>query len=142
MPCEAHGKPAAFGLMSPDPSASAREAELRGHARDLRTHQTEAEERLWYHLRSRRFLGLKFRRQIPVGPYIADFICHEHRLIIEADGGQHADQAAYDHRRDQWLSRHGYKVLRFWNNAVLTETDAVLAQIRSAILAPEIGQKE
>jgi very-short-patch-repair endonuclease len=85
------------------------------NAKSLRSNQTEAEARLWYHLRAHRFMGLKFKRQKPVGRYIADFVCWERRLIIELDGGQHAEQVTYDGQRDAWLRSQGYTVLRFWN---------------------------
>ena len=100
------------------------------HAKILRTNQTQAEQRLWYHLRAHRFMGLKFKRQKPLGRYIADFVCIEHRLIIEIDGGQHAEQAAYDQHRDAWLRSQGYTVLRFWNNEVMQQLEGVLEQIR------------
>ncbi|WP_019447467.1 endonuclease domain-containing protein [Cupriavidus sp. BIS7] len=102
-------------------------------ARELRSHQTTAEERLWYYLRAHRFMGLKFKRQQPVGPYIADFICMEYKLIVEADGGQHGSLGDFD--RDVWLSEQGYTVLRFWNNQIQGEIEAVLETIRQAVLA-------
>ena len=102
-------------------------------AKSLRSNQTEAERKLWYYLRANRFMGLKFKRQKPIGNYIVDFICMEHQLIIEVDGGQHADQMTYDQKRDAWLSHQGYTVLRFWNNDVMQQTDGVLEQIRLKI---------
>ena len=102
-------------------------------ARELRAHQTSAEERLWYYLRDRRLLGLKFKRQKPIGPYIADFLCIEYNLIVEADGGQHGSLNDFD--RDVWLRDQGYTVLRFWNNQVHNEIDSVLEAIRQAVLA-------
>lgn len=102
-------------------------------AKTLRSNQTTAEQQLWYHLRAHRFMGLKFKRQKPLGRYIVDFICLEHRLIIEIDGGQHAEQVAYDQRRDAWLRDQGYTVLRFWNNDVMQQLEGVLEQIRSAL---------
>ena len=84
------------------------------NAKTLRSKQTEAEQRLWYHLRAHRFLGLKFRRKKPMGRYIVDFVCLEQRLIIELDGGQHVEQIASDQHRDAWLRSQGYTVLRFW----------------------------
>jgi very-short-patch-repair endonuclease len=106
---------------------------LRERAKRLRSHQTEAEQRLWYHLRAHRLMGLKFRRQKPLGRYIVDFLCHECRLIIEVDGGQHATQTAYDQARDVWLREQGYQVLRFWNHEVMQELDGVLERIRSVV---------
>lgn len=103
------------------------------NAKSLRSNQTEAEARLWYHLRAHRFLGLKFKRQKPVGRYIADFVCCERRLIIELDGGQHSEEVTYDQRRDAWLRSRGYTVLRFWNNDVMQQLEGVLEQIRCAV---------
>lgn len=99
------------------------------HARALRRRQTEAENRLWFHLRDRRLGGFKFRRQHPLGRYIADFVCLEARIIVEADGGQHQWQAAHDEERDTYLAAQGYVVLRFWNDAILARTDDVLSEI-------------
>jgi very-short-patch-repair endonuclease len=80
-------------------------------------------------------MGLKFKRQKPIGRYIVDFVCYSPKLIVELDGGQHADQTAYDDRRNDWLRRQGFVVLRFWNNEVLTQTEAVLEAIRQKVLA-------
>src|SRR5690606_452440 len=104
-------------------------------ARSLRINQTEAEKRLWMRLRNRAFFGFKFRRQVPVGHYIVDFLCADCWLIVELDGGQHADSAS-DIRRTAWLEREGYRVIRFWNNDVLRNTDGVLTQILEALQAP------
>jgi very-short-patch-repair endonuclease len=103
----------------------------RQFARTMRSVATDAEMRLWYRLRDGRFGGLKFRRQVPIGGAIVDFACFEHHLVVEVDGGQHADSAE-DRRRDDELGRRGFSVLRFWNNDVLADTDAVLAAIRDA----------
>jgi very-short-patch-repair endonuclease len=103
------------------------------NAKTLRSNQTEAEARLWYHLRAHRFMGLKFKRQKPVGRYIADFVCCEQQLIVELDGGQHAEEVAYDRVRDAWLRGQGYTVLRFWNHEVMQQLEAVLERIRCAI---------
>lgn len=102
-------------------------------AKKLRSDQTDAEAKLWYHLRAHRFLGIKFKRQKPVGPYIVDFICDEHRLVIELDGGQHIERQSYDERRSQFLNSQGLRILRFWNDDVLRDTDAVLEAIRLAL---------
>ncbi|MCD7097495.1 DUF559 domain-containing protein [Stenotrophomonas sp. MMGLT7] len=118
-----------------------REGQKRGLARKLRRDMTEAERQLWYRLRDRRLLGCKFRRQWPVGPYVADFACLEHRLILELDGSQHLN-SAHDGVRDEFLRRQGFAVLRFWNNDVLAKTDDVCDAIlrwlsdRSSILSP------
>ncbi|WP_452009643.1 endonuclease domain-containing protein [Azospirillum largimobile] len=101
-------------------------------ARRLRTTMTDAERRLWARLRNRQLAGAKFRRQFPIGPFVADFACLECRLIVEADGGQHADSVS-DARRTVWLAEHGWRVLRFWNTDILTCTDDVLATILAAI---------
>jgi very-short-patch-repair endonuclease len=77
--------------------------------------------------------GFKFRRQAPIGPYVADFVCFEKKVIIELDGGQHQEQAEYDSARSDWLASEGYTVLRFWNHEVFKEEDAVLATIWKAL---------
>ncbi len=94
---------------------------------------TEAEVRLWRLLRARRFAGFKFRRQVPLGPYIADFACLETRLIVEADGSQHAG-STHDQRRDLWFRSQGYRILRFWNNDILTRSDDVKETIWSTLV--------
>jgi len=88
---------------------------------------------LWYCLRAGRFMGIKFKRQKPMGNYIVDFVAPSHKLIIELDGGQHAEQQEYDRGRDTWLRNQGYTVVRFWNHQVLTETQAVLESVRQKI---------
>jgi very-short-patch-repair endonuclease len=103
-----------------------------GRARRLRKVATNAETALWYRLRSRRLSGFNFVRQEPIGPYTVDFICRERRLIIEVDGGQHADNPD-DAVRDKWLVGHNYRVLRFWNNDVLGNMPGVLETIGTAL---------
>jgi very-short-patch-repair endonuclease len=93
---------------------------------------TEAEKRMWYLLR-RRNLGKNFRRQAPIGPFVVDFACLSARLIIELDGGQHAAQSDEDEKRTAWLVAQGYHVLRFWNNDVLGNTQAVLEAVVEAL---------
>ena len=88
---------------------------LRNRARALRRDQTEPEYRMWLWLRGRRMCGFKFRRQVPVGPYFADFACRELKLIIELDGGGHVQKQAADGRRTAWLENRGWTVLRVWN---------------------------
>jgi very-short-patch-repair endonuclease len=115
------------------------------NAKSLRNSQTDAENRLWYYLRAHRFMGLKFKRQKPIGSYIVDFVCWEQRLVIEIDGGQHAEQIEYDIRRTQYLENEGYKVLRFWNNQVMSESESVLEAIRMEIALsptplPQVGE--
>ena len=104
--------------MSPAPS------QLRANARAMRRAPTDAERALWRLLRDRRFSGYKFRRQTPLGPFIVDFLCFEARLIVEADGGQHADNSD-DRIRDAWLSARGFRVRRFWNVDILRQPTMV-----------------
>jgi very-short-patch-repair endonuclease len=105
----------------------------------MRHEPTEAEERLWGALRGRRLDRIKFRRQVPVGAYIADFLCAEARLIVEIDGSQHAD-SVYDRDRADALKAHGFRVLRFWNDEVMRELDsvcdAIIAFVRDQSLQP------
>ncbi len=110
-------------------------ADTLDRARALRKLSTDAEKRLWAQLRGHRLDGWKFRRQTWIGDYIADFVCIEARLVIEADGGQHADAVAYDERRSAWLAGEGFRVLRFWNEDVLTNTDGVVRAILHALRA-------
>ena len=111
-------------------------------ARQLRKNMTEAELALWRHLRLRQLIGCKFRRQQPIGNYIVDFVCFEKQLIIEIDGGQHSQQSAYDCERDEWLQKEGFRVIRFWNNQVLEEIEAVkeiIADLLGANHAPHLN---
>jgi very-short-patch-repair endonuclease len=102
---------------------------MRHRAQKLRAKPTDAERVLWVRLRRRQVLGYKFRRQQPLGPYIVDFVCLEKRLVVEVDGSQHQEQRTYDEARTRWLESQGYRVLRFWNNEVLAETDKVIELI-------------
>ena len=104
----------------------------REQAKALRKDMTDAERRLWYLLRAHRFQGFKFKRQVPIGPFIVDFACLGLKVLIEVDGGQHAESDR-DARRTKWLESRGFHVLRFWNNEVLKNTDAVLEVILSAV---------
>ena len=106
---------------------------LRQRARELRNSATDAEQRLWQHLRLKQLGGFKFRRQVPVTGYIADFLCHELKLIVELDGGQHVEQSAYDKQRTLVLEAAGYRVLRYWNDDVLLRTSCVLEDILRAL---------
>ncbi|WP_111981195.1 endonuclease domain-containing protein [Dyella jiangningensis] len=106
-------------------------------ARGLRAGQTDAEQLLWRHLRNRHLQGWKFRRQHEIGPYIADFACPDAGLMVELDGGQHGEQLAYDESRTRKLQEEGYRVLRFWNNDVLKNTDSVLEAILEALASPD-----
>ena len=105
-----------------------REGQKRDFARHLRRRMTDAECRLWFHLRHRGLRGCKFRRQHPIGPYVVDFVCLDRRLILEVDGGQH-DGCIGDARRDAFLRRGGFRVLHFWNTEVLQNIDGVLEGI-------------
>ena len=105
-------------------------------ARGLRRNQTDAERKLWYYLRNRRLSGHKFRRQQEIDQYIVDFVCVDAMLVIELDGGQHAEQQEYDGRRTRYLQAKGYRVLRFWNNEALTKMESVLEVILEAVASP------
>jgi very-short-patch-repair endonuclease len=98
-------------------------------ARKLRREQTPAEQLLWRHLRTKRMSNVKFRRQHPIGPYFVDFCSIQRKLIVEVDGGQQADQSAEHEVRSSFLKSYGYRVLRFWNDQVLKNTDEVLDEI-------------
>jgi very-short-patch-repair endonuclease len=102
-------------------------------AKALRKRMTDAERLLWRHLRNRELGGWKFKRQYPVGSFIVDFICPEKNIVIEVDGGQHAENEELDIQRSAYLNEMGYRVLRFWNNQVLQETEAVLEAIFAII---------
>lgn len=106
---------------------------MKNRARALRRNMTDAERLLWTSLRDRQLGGWKFRRQHPIEPFVVDFVCVERKLIIEVDGGQHAKRVQEDMKRSDCLRNKGYKVLRFWNNQVLQETDAVLDTILAAL---------
>ncbi len=111
----------------------ARMARHINRARELRRRQTDAEAVLWARLRARQVAGAKFRRQYPIPPFIVDFCCVERRLIVEVDGGQHATATEEDRARTEHLEALGYRVLRFWNNEVLSQLDAVLEVIARAV---------
>ena len=101
-------------------------------ARKLRRASTDAEKRLWHHLRARQLEGAKFVRQFPIGGHIADFACCDAHLVVELDGGQHGDEA--DAARTAVIEAFGYRVIRFWNNDVLANTEGVLEAIRQELL--------
>jgi very-short-patch-repair endonuclease len=103
-------------------------------ARHLRATATDAERLLWPRLRGGQ-LGIKFRRQVPIGPYVADFVCLEHRLIVEVDGAQHLE-SEHDLARDRWFSTQGFRTLRFWNSEVMGNIEGVLQMILDARAAP------
>jgi very-short-patch-repair endonuclease len=100
--------------------------------RRLRRDSTDVERKLWFQLRDRRLRGFKFVRQEPIGPYVADFVCRERKLVVEVDGGQHAENNR-DAIRDDFLRREGYQVIRFWNVDVLRNKEGVLTFILDAL---------
>jgi very-short-patch-repair endonuclease len=106
--------------------------ELRDRARAMRKAPTPAERVLWGMLRGGRLEGLKFRRQVPIGTYIADFACNDPKVIVECDGGQHA-LSDYDAVRDAWFQAEGYRVLRFWNGEIMDHPEGVRLRILSAL---------
>jgi very-short-patch-repair endonuclease len=106
---------------------------LNDRARELRKNFTEAENRMWYFLRNRQLNGYKFNRQYVVEPYIVDFICRAKNIIIEIDGGHHAENLTYDQERTLFLEAKEYKVLRFWNNEVLNNITGVLEMILKSL---------
>jgi very-short-patch-repair endonuclease len=108
-------------------------------AKGLRRELTDAEKKLWRMLRSRQLNAAKFRRQQPIGRFIADFVCHEARLVVEADGGQHAENAN-DRRRTEFLNSRGYRVLRFWNMDILGNPEGVFQLIAEALETPHPAQ--
>lgn len=105
-------------------------------SRELRQNATDVERILWKELRSRRFAGYKFRRQYPIDPYIVDFCCLRHRLVIELDGGQHAENESQDRVRTAFLEAKGFKVLRFWNTDVLQKKEAIMQLVLDALIPP------
>jgi very-short-patch-repair endonuclease len=107
---------------------------LLANARTLRANSTDAARRLWYYLRDRRMSGYRFRRQVPIGPFVVDFVCMRARLIVELDGGQHAEHLLDDLDRTRSLARTGFRVIRFWNDEVLQRTEAVLESILEALI--------
>ena len=111
--------------------------DMRSRARELRRASTDAERAFWRQVRGRGLGGHKFRRQVPIGPYIADFLCLQARLIIEFDGGHHQEQTAADERRTQWLESEGYRVLRLWDNDVLLNITGALETVLAALGNPQ-----
>jgi very-short-patch-repair endonuclease len=109
---------------------------LRECGKQMRSTPTQAEHRLWQMLRAHRFAGYKFRRQVPIDFYIADFVCLQARLIIEVDGGQHG--GAHDQRRDAFLTSQGFRVLRIWNNDLFINEEGVATAILEALRAPPL----
>ncbi len=106
---------------------------LTGAAKRLRRDMTDAERVLWREVRAHRFAGFKFKRQEPLGLYVVDFVCYAAKLIVELDGGQHADQREADAERTRWLESRGFRVIRFWNNEVLANTGGILQEIEKML---------
>ena len=109
-------------------------AKICRRARALRARMTDAERKLWFALRDRRIAGFKFRWQVPIDRFVADFVCFEARLVIEVDGGQHAG-SLQDRWRDRWFAANGFRVVRFWNSEVLSNLEGVLT-----VLSAELEQ--
>ncbi len=114
-------------------------------AKELRRNSTDAERLLWRRLKARQLDGLKFRRQEQIGRFIVDFVCYEKRIILEADGSQHAFEKEKDEERTQWLNSQGFMVLRFWNHEILTNIEGVLEVVRmrclEAPLSPTLSHR-
>jgi very-short-patch-repair endonuclease len=100
------------------------------YAKQLRENQTDFENKLWYYLRAKRFMGLKFKRQVPIGEYIVDFLCTDNNVIIELDGSQHLDNIVYDTKRDNYLKSKGYRILRILDSE-MNNMDGVLEYIKN-----------
>ncbi|MEM8697251.1 MAG: DUF559 domain-containing protein [Pseudomonadota bacterium] len=115
-------------------------ANATGRARSLRRNATTAESVLWYALREK-LPAAQFRRQVPLGRYVADFASHRAKLIVEVDGGQHGARIEQDAARTRFLEGEGYRVIRFWNNDVLSNTDGVLERIAATLPSPLVGAK-
>jgi very-short-patch-repair endonuclease len=109
------------------------------YARHLRNNGTEAERRLWGHLRRRQLNGFKFRRQHSIGRYVCDFVCLEAAVVVELDGSQHIAQIPYDEQRDDFLKANGFRELRFWNSSVFSEPEAVVQTILEALTRSEMS---
>ena len=107
-------------------------------SRELRRNPTPAEQKLWARLSARQVAGTRFNRQFPIGPFICDFVSRSARLVIEADGGQHADQEEEDQKRSAYLQQRGYRVVRFWNNEVLENIDGVVETIERILTSPPL----
>ena len=103
------------------------------HARELRRRMTDAKNKLWLYLRNSRHGGFKFRRQVPLGPYVVDFLCERARLVVELDGGHHCERVGYDSERTAWLGAQGYRVERFWNTDVLQNLEGVWARLEELL---------
>ena len=116
---------------------------LKIRRRELREHSTDAEKKLWSKLRAKQLSRFKFYRQFSAGPYILDFYCPVCRLAVELDGGQHAEERGilYDEKRKEYLNRQNIRVIRFWDNDVLNNTDGVLIKISENLTPPNLPLK-
>ena len=101
------------------------------NAKSLRTDMTDCEQRLWYYLRAKRFENIKFKRQVPIGDFIVDFVSKKNKIIIELDGSQHMEQVDYDKNRTKYLENLGYKIIRFYDNDIIENIDGVLETIKN-----------
>lgn len=110
-----------------------------GRARKLRQNQTDVEKKLWSFLRDRKLLGFKFRRQHPIGKHVVDFCCLEKKIAIELDGGQHAQQSVHDLARTSDIEKEGFRVIRFWNNQIVENSEGVLDSIAFVLNAPHLN---
>jgi very-short-patch-repair endonuclease len=126
-----------MGLPEPNGEPTLLPVMANERARQLRREMTEAERKLWLRLRDWRPAGYHFRRQAPLGSFIADFACLHARLVVELDGSQHTEEVAEDTRRTAYLAEHGFRVLRFWNYQVFSELDDVLETIWLALTSPQ-----
>ena len=132
-PPQTHPLPQAGGDRGEGPRPF-RENRPTREARELRLNPTDAERRLWRALSRRQVAGARFNRQVPIGPYIADFAARSVKLIVEVDGGQHDERATYDEARTRYLEAQGWRVIRFWNNDVLGNLEGVVATIERALV--------
>ncbi len=112
---------------------------IQERAKELRRKQTDTEIKLWQQLRGRRFVGHKFRRQVPLGTFIVDFVCFERKLIIELDGGQHNPANEYEVQRRRWLEQGGFRLVRFWDNEVFENLEGVLQVILNALSERDVS---
>ncbi len=126
------------GVAELTPSPVLRVRSIVATARKLRRSSTDVERKLWHRIRDKQVEGFRFRRQRPVGRFIVDFICLDARLIVELNGGQHAENVAHDKKRTAFLESLGYRVLRFWNSEVIENIEGVLERLREALLLPRL----
>ena len=126
------------GVAELTPSPVLRVRSIVATARKLRRSSTDVERKLWHRIRDKQVEGFRFRRQRPIEKYIVDFICLDARLIVELNGGQHAENVAHDKKRTAFLESLGYRVLRFWNSEVIENIEGVLERLREALLLTRV----